>query len=173
LGHQAVSHHFCQSYILIFKAPKAHITGQQSMDHTCNMIQMIETMKGMCWSVNNHDDLSIAIAAVADMDRLPDFKYMMGRPTLLVPRKIPVDEDAILPYFPNLVKYDTIYHGTQHSLSRNSGSCFIAYFATLYPSITRPFSICFAIPRLYIRSVHLNHSAKKMKPACSPWKIVS
>jgi hypothetical protein len=48
--------------------------------------------------------VSIAIGAFADMDRLPDFDKMVAHPALLVPQKIPVDEDAILPYFPNLVE---------------------------------------------------------------------
>jgi hypothetical protein len=37
------------------------------------------------------------------MDRLPDFDEMVAHPALLVLQKIPVDEDAILPYFLNLV----------------------------------------------------------------------
>jgi hypothetical protein len=45
LGHPAVKHRFCQRYIRLIKVPKARATGRQSMDHTCNMIQMIETMK--------------------------------------------------------------------------------------------------------------------------------
>jgi hypothetical protein len=49
-------------------------------------------------------DVSIAIGAFADMDRLPDFDEMVVHPALLVPQNIPVDEDAILPYFPNLVE---------------------------------------------------------------------
>jgi hypothetical protein len=60
-------------------------------------------MKGIFWSVKN-GDVSIAIGAFADMDRLPDFDEMVDHPALLVPQKIPVDEDAILPYFPNLVE---------------------------------------------------------------------
>jgi hypothetical protein len=48
--------------------------------------------------------MNIAIGDFADMDRLPDFYKMLAHPVLLVPQKIPVDEDAILPYFPNLVE---------------------------------------------------------------------
>jgi hypothetical protein len=51
LGHPAVKHRFCQGYILLLKSLKARATGRQSMDHTCNMIQMIKTMKGIFWSV--------------------------------------------------------------------------------------------------------------------------
>jgi hypothetical protein len=51
LGHPTVKHRFCQRYILLLKALKARATGRQSMDHTCNKIQMIETMKGIFWSV--------------------------------------------------------------------------------------------------------------------------
>jgi hypothetical protein len=75
------------------------------MDHTCNMIQMIKTMKGICWSIKRIcDDVSISIGAFSDMDRLPDFDEMVAHPALLVSQKIPVDEDAILPYFPNLIE---------------------------------------------------------------------
>jgi hypothetical protein len=104
LGHLAVKRQFYQHYILLLKAPKARIIGRQSMDHTCNMIHMIETMKGICWSANNHDDVSIVIGAFADMDHLSDFDEMVAHPALLVPQKIPVDKDAHLPYFPNLVE---------------------------------------------------------------------
>jgi hypothetical protein len=104
LGHPTVKHHFFQRYILLLKASKGCITGLQSMDHTCNMIQMIETVKGIFWSVKRHGDVSIAIGAFADIDRLPDFDDMMAHPALLVPHKIPVEEDVILPYFPNLTK---------------------------------------------------------------------
>jgi hypothetical protein len=104
VGHRDVKRRFCQRYILLIKAPKAHITGQQYMDHTCNMIQMIEIMKGICWHIKHHGDVSIAIGAFADMDRLPDFDEMVAHPALLVPQKIPVDKDAILPYIPNLVE---------------------------------------------------------------------
>jgi hypothetical protein len=38
------------------------------------------------------------------MDRLPDFDKMVDHSALLVPQKIPVDEEAILPYFPNFVE---------------------------------------------------------------------
>jgi hypothetical protein len=38
------------------------------------------------------------------MDRLPKFDEMVAHPELLMPQKIPVDEDAILPYFTNLVE---------------------------------------------------------------------
>jgi hypothetical protein len=49
--------------------------------------------------------VSIAIGAFADIDHIPDFdEIMVAHPALLVPQKIPVDEDAILPYFPNLVE---------------------------------------------------------------------
>jgi hypothetical protein len=65
---------------------------------------MIENMKGIFWSIKKNGDMYITIGAFADMDRLPDFDKMVAHPVLLVPQKIPVDEDAILPYFPNLVE---------------------------------------------------------------------
>jgi hypothetical protein len=51
LGHPAVKRQFFQHCIILLKSPKERITGQKSMDHTCSMIQMIETMKGIFWSV--------------------------------------------------------------------------------------------------------------------------
>jgi hypothetical protein len=51
LGHPAVKHGLCQRYILLLKSPKARVTCRQSMDHTCNMIQMIETVKGIFGSI--------------------------------------------------------------------------------------------------------------------------
>jgi hypothetical protein len=101
---QAVKHQFCQRYIILIKALKARATGQQSMDHTCNMIQIIKTMKGIFWSVKKSGDMYIAKGEFADMYRLPDFDKMVAHPVLLVLQNIPVDEDAILPYFPNLVE---------------------------------------------------------------------
>jgi hypothetical protein len=56
------------------------------------------------WSVKKWRHVYIAIGAFADMDRLPHFEKMMAHPVLLVPQKIPVDEDAILPCFPNIVE---------------------------------------------------------------------
>jgi hypothetical protein len=60
------------------------------------MIQMIETMKGIFWYVKRHGDVSIAIGAFSDMDRLTDFHDMVAHPAFIVPQKIPVDEDEIL-----------------------------------------------------------------------------
>jgi hypothetical protein len=54
--------------------------------------------------VRKNNDLSIAIGAFADMDPLPNFDEMVVHPVLLVPQKIPLNEDAILPYFPNLAE---------------------------------------------------------------------
>jgi hypothetical protein len=102
LGHPAFKR-FCQRYILSIKAPKARATGRQSMDHTCNMIQTIETMKGIFWSIQK-GDVSIAIGAFVDMDFPPDFDKIVAHLALRIPQKIPVDEDAILPYFPNLIE---------------------------------------------------------------------
>jgi hypothetical protein len=48
--------------------------------------------------------VSISISAFAVMDHLPDFHDMVAHPALLVPQKIPVDEDAMLPYFLNLLE---------------------------------------------------------------------
>jgi hypothetical protein len=56
------------------------------------------------WSVNRHGDVSIAIGAFAEMCGLPDFDDTAAHPALIVPQKIPVDEDEMLPYFPNLVE---------------------------------------------------------------------
>jgi hypothetical protein len=55
-------------------------------------------------SIKHHGGVSIAIDAFADIYHLPDSDDMVAHPALLVPHNIPVDEDAILPYFPNLVE---------------------------------------------------------------------
>jgi hypothetical protein len=86
LGHPDVKLQFCQRFILLLKSPKARATGRQSMDHTCNMIQMIETMKVIFWSFKQNGYVSIAIGAFADMDHIPEF------------------DGIILHYFPNLVE---------------------------------------------------------------------
>jgi hypothetical protein len=46
---------------------------------------------------HKNDDASIAIGAFADIDRLPDFDKRVVHPALIVPQKIPVEEDAMLP----------------------------------------------------------------------------
>jgi hypothetical protein len=48
--------------------------------------------------------VSIAIGAFVDMDCLPNFDAMVDHLALLVLQNIPVEEDAILPYFLNMVK---------------------------------------------------------------------
>jgi hypothetical protein len=86
LGHPAIKCIFCQCYIILLKSPKSSNTGQQSMEHTRNILQMIETLKIIFWSVKRHGDVSIAIGAFADMDHLPDFNDMVDHPALPVPR---------------------------------------------------------------------------------------
>jgi hypothetical protein len=48
--------------------------------------------------------VSIAIGAFEDTYCLLDFDEMVAHPTLLVLQKITVDEEAILPSFPNIVE---------------------------------------------------------------------
>jgi hypothetical protein len=96
---------------------------------------------------------------------------MVDRPVLLAPQKIPVDEDASLPHFPNLVeairnKFDVtpsfVMAHRQHSLSRNSSSCCIAYYlTTLYQSITRPIG-----PLLYDIPNNTEPSSEENKASC-------
>jgi hypothetical protein len=145
LGHPAVKYRFCQHYILLLKAPKARITGRQYMDHTCNMIQMIKTMKRILRSVKHHGEVSSVVGAFADMECLPDFDEMAAHPELLVPQKIPVDEDVILPYFPNLMEavpgeFNVTPFVMAHNIPfhelRTTSSCCIGYLATLYQNIT-------------------------------------
>jgi hypothetical protein len=118
--------------------------------------------------------VSIAIGAFADMDRLPHFDGMVAYPALLVLHKISVDEDAILPYFPNLVeaapgKFNATPFVMAHNIPFHALHIW-PHSIKMSPDQSDP---CFAIPKLYLRSVHLNHPTKKMKPVCSPWKIVS
>jgi hypothetical protein len=87
--------------------------------------------------------VSIEIGAFADMDRLPHFDKMVAHPALLVPQKIPVDEDAILPYFPNLLEAVTgEFNATQffmaHNIPFHELQARVAlYLATLYQTITQ------------------------------------
>jgi hypothetical protein len=65
-------------------------------------------------------DVSIAIGAFAEMDILPDFDEMVAHLALLVPQKIPVDEDAILPYFPNILEVVPIeFNATPFVMTHN------------------------------------------------------
>jgi hypothetical protein len=113
------------------------------MYHTWNMIKMIENMKGIFWSIKRHGDVSIAIGAFTDMDRLPNFDEMMAHPALLVLQKIPVDEDAILTDFTNLVEAAprefnvTPFVMAHNILFHELQACCIVYLATLYHNITR------------------------------------
>jgi hypothetical protein len=156
------------------------------MDLKCNMLQMIETLKGILWSVKHHDDVLIAIGAFAHMDRLPDFDDMAAHPILLVPQKIIVDEDASLPYFPNLVdaapgELNATPVVMAHNIPFDEIQAHIAlhifsHSIKISSDQLDPYDIpndMFAIPKLYLRSVHHNHPVKKTKPACSPWKSVS
>jgi hypothetical protein len=54
------------------------------------------------------------------MDRLPDFDEIVAHPELLVLQKIPLDEEAILPYFPNLVEaVPGEFNATPFAISHN------------------------------------------------------
>jgi hypothetical protein len=155
LGHPAVKRRFCQLYILLLKAPKARITARQYMDHTCNMLQMIKTMKGIFWSVKN-GDISIAIGAFADMDRLPDFDEIVAHPAFLFPQKIPVDEDTILPYFPNLVvAVSGEFNATPFVMAHNI-----------------PFHELQARVALHIWPHLSPHQSDPYDPVCLPWRTV-
>jgi hypothetical protein len=77
--------------------------------------------------------VSIAIGAIADMDRLPDFDEMLAHPALLVPQKIPVDKDAILPYFLNLVEaipgeFKATSYVTAHKIPFHELQAFVALY---------------------------------------------
>jgi hypothetical protein len=62
----------------------------------------------------------IVIGAFAGMDRLPDFDKMVAHPALVVIQKIPVDENAILPYFPNLLEaVPGEFNATPFSMAHN------------------------------------------------------
>jgi hypothetical protein len=62
----------------------------------------------------------IAIGDFADMDHLLNFDEMVARPSLLMPQKTPVDEDAILPYFTNLVEALPIeFNATPFAMAHN------------------------------------------------------
>jgi hypothetical protein len=186
LGHPVVKCHVDQRYIILLKFPKACITCQKSMDHTCNIIHIIETMKVIVWSVKRHGDVSIAICAFAYMDHLPDFDDIVAHPELLVPQTILVDEDAIFlplpiswrPYLGSSMQHHLAWHTTFPFMkSRLVVHCIFGQTLSKYHLTNRtPMTsqtICFAIPKLYLRSVHLNHPSNKTDLACSPWKLIS
>jgi hypothetical protein len=104
LGHPDIRRLYCHRCLLVFKAHLARDTGRRSMDVACSMLQMTETLKQVFWMVKQHGDVSIAVGACADMDRLPDFNGVVVYPALLTPHKHPSKEGAILSYFPNLVE---------------------------------------------------------------------
>jgi hypothetical protein len=74
------------------------------MDVACSLLQMTDTLKQVFWMIKRHGDVSIAVGAFVDMDRLPDFNGVVAYPDLLAPQKNLSKEGAILPYFPNLVE---------------------------------------------------------------------
>jgi hypothetical protein len=104
LGHSGVQCLYCHHYLLVIKAPLARDTGRRSMDIACSMPQTTETLKQVFWMVKRHGDVSIAVGACADMDRLPYFNGVVAYHALLAPHKIPSKEGDILSYFPNLVE---------------------------------------------------------------------
>jgi hypothetical protein len=84
---------------------------------------MIKTMKGIFWSIKQNGDISIAIGAFADMDRLPDFDKMVAHPGFT---RSGEDSSGRGCNFALLsgscggrtrqVQCDAICHGTQHSV---------------------------------------------------------
>jgi hypothetical protein len=185
LVHPAVKRQFCQRYILLQKSPKARTMGRQSTDHICNMIQMIETMKGIFLSIKRHDAVSIAIGYFEDMDRLPDFYKMADHPALLVPQKIPVDEDAILPYFPKpteAILGDSMRHhfswNTTFSFmnSKLMLHCIFGHTLPTYLPINwTPMTshmIHFVTLKYSPKSVCQNLPRKIIAPVCLPWRTI-
>jgi hypothetical protein len=87
--------------------------------------------------------VSIAIGAFADMEHIPNVDEMVAHPALLVPQKISVDEDSILPYFPSLVEavpgdFDATPFVMAHNIPFHEIQDRVAYLATLYQNITQP-----------------------------------
>jgi hypothetical protein len=68
------------------------------------MLQIIKSLKEICWSNQHHGDMHNSIGAFTDMDHLPYSDDMVAHPALLTPHMILVDKDVMLPYFPNLVE---------------------------------------------------------------------
>jgi hypothetical protein len=104
LGHPTVKHHFLPA---LYPSP-------QSPKRTRHRLTIHEPHRQPDTDDRNYErnllvhqkngDVSIAIGDFAYMDRLPNFDDMVAHPALLMPHKIPVDEYAILPYFPNLTE---------------------------------------------------------------------
>jgi hypothetical protein len=134
-------------------------------------------------SIESHQQL--AIGAFADMHRLPDFDEMVAHPALLVPQKIPVDEDEILPYFPNLVEAEPgEFNATPfswHTTFRFMNSklvlhCIFGHTLSNYHPIKRtPMTsqmIHFVTHKHSPKSVCRNRPRKIMMPVCLPWRTI-
>jgi hypothetical protein len=167
-----------QRYILLLKAPKARATGRQSTDHACSMIQMIETMK-------ENGDMYIVIGAFAEMDRLPDFDKMVAHPALLVPQKIQVDEDAVLPYFLNLVEaipgeFNATLFFMAHNIPFHEPQDCVALYIwphsiKISPDQSTPMTpqtIHFVTHKYSPKMVCRNRPRKIMMQVCLPWRTV-
>jgi hypothetical protein len=116
----------------------------------------------------------IVIDAFADMDHFPNFDDIVAHPALLVPQKIPVHKDSILPYFSNLVvdvpgKFNATPFVMAHNIPFHKIQARVALYIwshsiKISPDQSVPYNTphtYFAIPKFYLRSVHLNHPAKK------------
>jgi hypothetical protein len=150
------------------------------MDHTCNMIQISKTMKGIFCSVKRRGGVYIAISAFVDMDRLPDFDEMMAHPALLVPQTIPVDEDAILPDFPNVVEavpgeFNATQFGMAHSIHFDELQAHVALHIwpqSIKISPDQSQTIYFVTLKYSPKIVCQNRPRKIMTPVCLPWRTV-
>jgi hypothetical protein len=130
-------------------------------------------------SPKKNGDVSIAIDAFADMDRIPDFDKMVAHPALPVPQKIPVDEDAILPYFPNLVEakaHNIPFHELRFMNSKLVLHCIFGHTLSKYHPINQtPMTsqtIRFVTHKYSPKIVIRNQPRKIMMPVCLPWRTV-
>jgi hypothetical protein len=121
------------------------------------------------------------------MDRLPNFDAMVAHPELLMLQKIPVDEDAILPYFTNIVEavpgeFNAKSFVMAHSIPFHELQACVAlhiwsYSIKIPPDQLDPYNIpnnTFCYSQILSQNGMLkpNRPRKIMTPVCLPWRTV-
>jgi hypothetical protein len=137
--------------------------------------------------VKRHSDVSNAVAAFADMDRLPNFNGVVAYPDLLAPQKIPRKKGPSCHTFqtllrlcqansmPHLLSWLTIsrstkFSGRQHSKFGHTQS----NFRQTKPILTTSHPRHFATHKSYRNNHEGKHLTwpRLLMQACFPWRIV-
>jgi hypothetical protein len=157
------------------------------MDVACSMLQMTETLKQFFWMVKQIGDVSIAVGAFADMERLPDFNGVVAYPALLAQQKNPSKEGASCHTFQTLLRlYRTNlmprilswltkslskkFSGRQHSkFGHTPSNC-----RQTKPILTTSHPRHFATHKSYPNNPEGNNLTQPwlLMQACLPWRIV-